>query len=102
MATPQDPRHHGRPPPRQHGDQEVKPVQTSLLGSVSLLQCVYRYLPLDLLPLLASQSSLEWDGRLVRADSTCRLCGKIFISSDLVSRHISQVCITHSLSFIMF
>ena len=70
------------------------------MGSVSLLQCVYRYrLPLDLLPLLATQSSLEWDGRLVRADSTCRLCGKIFISSDLVSRHISQVCTTYTEPF---
>ena len=50
-----------------------------------------RFLPQDMMHLLDEQVTFEFDGREVRTDSICDLCGKIFELPTMKRRHVAQV-----------
>ena len=50
-----------------------------------------RFLPQDMWHLLETETTFEFDGREVRTDSICEVCGKIFEQPTMKKRHVSQV-----------
>ena len=54
-----------------------------------------RFLPQDMWHLLESETTFEFDGREVRTDSICEVCGKIFEQPTMKKRHVSQVCLLY-------
>lgn len=50
-----------------------------------------RFLPEDMWHLLNTEIIFEFDGREVRTDSICEVCGKIFEQPTMKKRHLSQV-----------
>ena len=50
-----------------------------------------RFLPEDMRHLLETETTFEFDGREVRTDSICDVCGKIFEQPTAKKRHVSQV-----------
>ena len=51
-----------------------------------------RFLPQDMWYLLETETTFDFDGREVRTDSICEVCGKIFEQPTMKKRHVSQVC----------
>lgn len=50
-----------------------------------------RFLPSDMMAMLETEQSFEFDGREVRTDSICEICGKIFELPTMKRRHVNQV-----------
>jgi len=50
-----------------------------------------RFLPTEMMDMLETEQSFEFDGREVRTDSICEICGKIFELPTMKRRHVSQV-----------
>ena len=53
-----------------------------------------RFLPEEQWHLLDSETSFQFDGREVRTDSICEVCGKIFEQPTMKKRHLTQVRLT--------
>eukprot|EP00092_Neocalanus_flemingeri_P040959 GFUD01044598.1.p1 GENE.GFUD01044598.1~~GFUD01044598.1.p1 ORF type:complete len:860 (+),score=160.26 GFUD01044598.1:257-2836(+) len=50
-----------------------------------------RFLPAEMMDMLLTEQSFEFDGREVRTDSICDICGKIFELPTMKRRHVNQV-----------
>jgi len=50
-----------------------------------------RFLPSEMMGMLETEQSFEFDGREVRTDSICEICGKIFELPTMKRRHVNQV-----------
>ena len=50
-----------------------------------------RFLPQEMWHLLESETTFEFEGREVRTDSICEVCGKIFEQPTMKRRHLTQV-----------
>ena len=50
-----------------------------------------RFLPQEMWHLLETETTFEFEGREVRTDSICEVCGKIFEQPTMKRRHLTQV-----------
>ena len=50
-----------------------------------------RFLPQEMWHLLEAETTFEFEGREVRTDSICEVCGKIFEQPTMKRRHLTQV-----------
>ena len=62
----------------------------------SFLHLTRRFLPEEQWHLLESETTFQFEGREVRTDSICEVCGKIFEQPTMKKRHLTQVRLSSS------